>query len=152
MGKQGELVWDVLKAVVKFGGRAMMGRWSSNCGRDHTGGNAWWSWCRGRYSLKGGGRGVARPLLKFRGGNGVVVEEGWWWEGTDVMVDIRLLFVCSVGCCLAVDERMESEVRRRQTKKLFRELSQVSLSNPLHVIAFQGLFASLRCEICWLTI
>jgi hypothetical protein len=64
------------------------------------------------------------------------------------MVDIRLLFVCSVGCCLAVDERMESEVRRRQTKKLFRELSQVSLSNPLHVIAFQGLFASLRCEIC----
>jgi hypothetical protein len=27
-GKQGELVWDVSKAVFNFGGRAMMGRGS----------------------------------------------------------------------------------------------------------------------------
>jgi hypothetical protein len=30
-GKQGELDWDASKAVMKFGGRAMMGRRSSKC-------------------------------------------------------------------------------------------------------------------------
>jgi hypothetical protein len=34
--------------------------------------------------------------------NGVAVEDGRW-EGTNVMVNVRLLFVCSVGCCF-VDE------------------------------------------------
>jgi hypothetical protein len=46
-------------------------------------------------------------------------------------------WLTSVCClclfCWLVDERVESEVkvRQRQTKKLFCELSQVSLSNPL---------------------
>jgi hypothetical protein len=36
-GKQGELVYDVSKEVVKFGGQAMMGRRSSKCARGGDG-------------------------------------------------------------------------------------------------------------------
>jgi hypothetical protein len=72
-----------------------------------------------------------------------------------MMVNIRLLFVCvcSVGCSLWLTNAWRVKWGMKTDKKeLFRELSQVSLSNPLHAITFQGLFASLRCEICWLTV
>jgi hypothetical protein len=53
-------------------------------------------------SLKGGGS--QGHCSSSGAGNGVVVEEGRWAMGEyrDVMVDIRLLFVCSavVCCCL----------------------------------------------------
>jgi hypothetical protein len=58
-------------------------------------------------------------------------------------------FVVCLFCWL-VDERVESEVkvRQRQTKKALSQAITSSLSNPLHAIAFQGLFARLRREIC----
>jgi hypothetical protein len=50
---------------------------------------------------------------------------------TDVIVYVCLLFVCSVGCRLSRGEWRVKRETKTAKKELFRELSQVFLSNPL---------------------